>query len=284
MSKKPSSLLTAAIESATPQFVKDFIRNRQFENTMNKSDNTTDEVEDLTETISWLDGNNHRFGALVHNVLTPQECQTLMDRSEQVGYEQALVNVGGGRQVAIGEVRNNDRCIIDDPDYAEMLYQRLLLKLQDHPNVLGPMLNWKHLDKQYAVGLNERLRILRYDPGTYFAPHSDGYYVRRNEAGPSRRGETSRVTLLLYLNEGYQGGNTRMLRTFNPSSKGRDIVPRAGSVLLFEHECLHEGVTLEKGRKYVVRTDLMYSEKGPGNEYSKGLYQDKQPAQGAPDR
>jgi hypothetical protein len=29
-------------------------------------------------------------------------------------------------------------------------------------------------------------------------------------------------------------------------------------VLVFEHELLHEGSQLKKGRKYTVRTDVMY--------------------------
>jgi hypothetical protein len=50
--------------------------------------------------------------------------------------------------------------------------------------------------------------------------------------------------------------------------------PRTGDVQLFEHECLHEGTMLEEGRKYVVRTDLMYTNKGRGHEYSNvGLYE-----------
>jgi hypothetical protein len=35
-------------------------------------------------------------------------------------------------------------------------------------------------------------------------------------------------------------------------------VPRTGMVLVFEHELLHEGSELRKGRKYTVRTDVMY--------------------------
>lgn len=34
-----------------------------------------------------------------------------------------------------------------------------------------------------------------------------------------------------------------------------------GSVLIFEHPILHEGSELIFGRKYVIRTDVMYSSK-----------------------
>ena len=32
-----------------------------------------------------------------------------------------------------------------------------------------------------------------------------------------------------------------------------------GSVLIFQHDIYHGGATLEKGRKYAMRTDIMYS-------------------------
>jgi len=34
-----------------------------------------------------------------------------------------------------------------------------------------------------------------------------------------------------------------------------------GSVLIFEHPILHEGSKLISGRKYAIRTDVMYSSK-----------------------
>lgn len=228
-------------------------------------------IQDLSSVVSRMNHRGDLFAAMIHDVLSASECQQLIDRSEEVGYENALVNVGNGRQIAMEDVRNSDRCIIDDPDFAELLYQRLLTKLESEPSLLNPLVNWKMEGKQHAVGLNERLRILRYDPGCYFRPHSDGCYIRGFEAGLDRRGERSEVTLLLYLNDDYQGGYTRLL-DYKNSQSGHSVLPKAGSVLLFEHPCLHEGATLEAGQKYVVRTDIMYTRKGPGYEYStKGL-------------
>ena len=235
---------------------------------------------DLSEQVTELNRDSSaracpRTAILLHNCLAKEECQTLIHRTEQKGYEAALVNVGGGSQVAMTDLRNSDRCIIDDPEFAEMLYQRILSKLKGHPDVLQTMINWKQKNAQYAVGLNERLRVLRYDVGCYFKPHCDGSFVRGVEAGLDRQEEESEMTLLLYLNEDYRGGHTRFLHSRYRYDKdaGMDIVPRTGSVLLFEHDCFHESATLEAGRKYVLRTDVMYTRKGPGHEYSNGLYQ-----------
>ena len=121
-----------------------------------------------------------------------------------------------------------------------------------------------------ALGLNERLRFLRYDPGCFFASHMDGTFVRGGEAGPARRGEKSLVTCQLYLNEGFRGGATRFSDWRDEAARYFDVVPRTGSVLLFEHRLNHEGCLLEIGRKYVIRTDVMYTNRdGDDLEYSK---------------
>jgi hypothetical protein len=59
------------------------------------------------------------------------------------------------------------------------------------------------------------------------------------------------------LNEGFEGGETTFVSYRNPT-KNVSCVPRTGMVLVFEHELLHEGSELRKGRKYTVRTDVMY--------------------------
>lgn len=65
------------------------------------------------------------------------------------------------------------------------------------------------------------------------------------------------VTLQLYLNEGMEGGTTRFLNARDESDYS-DVVPKPGRVLIFQHNILHEGALLVKGRKYAMRTDVMF--------------------------
>ena len=99
-----------------------------------------------------------KLASVLMNVFTPEECEQWIDMSEKRGYTPALVNTGSG-QVLMRDVRNNDRCMIDDVDMAKMLFDRVRSYL---PNV------WKNYR---LVGLNERLRFLRYDPGQKFEAH-----------------------------------------------------------------------------------------------------------------
>ncbi|CAF4566427.1 unnamed protein product [Rotaria sp. Silwood1] len=174
------------------------------------------------------------------NVFTPKECQDWIELTEQRGYNPAKVNVGYGREKLMTDFRDSDRCIIDDVNMANILFQRI-------ESFLPKTCNGYHL-----VGLNERLRFLRYGPGQKFEPHMDGVYAREDGSG-----EKSMLTVQLYLNEGYKGGETTFIH-HTASSKNVPCVPRTGMVLIFSHHIVHEGSKLIKGRKYTVRTDVMY--------------------------
>ena len=193
--------------------------------------------------LLWNLGNqeDNRLAFILDNVLTEAECLELIKTTEDQGYEEALVNVGFGQQKLLTDFRNSKRCIIDSVEHAERIWDRIKDYVPD---------NWKN---KPVVGLNERLRFLKYYPGQYFKPHYDGSYRRPDGS------EQSFVTIQLYLNEGFEGGNT----TFMSQSGGENVgvVPKIGRVLVFQHDILHEGSVLETGTKYTMRTDVMYKVK-----------------------
>ena len=99
--------------------------------------------------------------------------------------------------------------------------------------------------------MNERLRFYRYDPGRQFDWHYDGCFEREN-------GDRSFITYMIYLNEGFEGGETSFAET-SATRRSFQIVPRTGLALFFDHPLLHKGEPVVRGRKYVLRTDVMYS-------------------------
>jgi hypothetical protein len=186
------------------------------------------------------------FAGIIRNVFTRSECEQMIALTERLGYEEALVNVGYGRQMFMPDIRKGWRCIVDSHMYAEELWQRvksLIPPLSDLPTTQ------RRAEAGWVIsGLNERLRFLKYTPGDYFKPHQDGSYTTPDKTA------TSFYTLQLYLNDGFQGGATRF---FCDNDVMTDCVPEAGMVLLFEHRLMHEGSLLEAGDKYVIRTDVM---------------------------
>ena len=129
------------------------------------------------------------------------------------------------------DIRNNQRVIVDEEDRAEDLFRRASDYL---PKVQG---DWQ------LAGINERLRFYRYDPAQLFEWHRDGYFERANR-------ERSRTTFMIYLNDDFEGGQT--------SFDGCAIEPQQGMALFFDHQLLHKGEPVTSGRKYVLRTDVMF--------------------------
>ena len=99
-----------------------------------------------------------------------------------------------------------------------------------------------------AVGLNERLRYYRYDVGQKFSWHADGCVRLDN-------GLQSMLTFMVYLNDDFSGGETQF-------RQGVKIEPQKGMALIFSHWQKHMGGEVSKGRKYVLRSDVMYRKVG----------------------
>lgn len=173
----------------------------------------------------------------IDNFFSSQECEDFSARSEERNYEKAAISTAHGAMLR-PEIRNNDRVIWDDKELARDLWPRVA------SIVLDP------LENRRAVGLNERLRFYRYDVGQTFRPHYDGAFTRDN-------GEVSQVTLMIYLNDGFSGGQTNFDLRYPYGEKS--VAPKQGMALLFLHHLRHEGAPVLAGRKYVLRTDVMYS-------------------------
>jgi predicted 2-oxoglutarate/Fe(II)-dependent dioxygenase YbiX len=167
--------------------------------------------------------------------LSPEECDRFIARSESTGYEDAPITTSAGF-VMRKDIRNNERVMVDDPALAAELFARA------EPLLVREWSGWT------LTGLNERWRYYRYDPGQAFAPHLDGYFERDN-------GERSHFTFMVYLNDGFEGGETIFHRHYQGPLSVR---PVRGLALVFFHRQLHEGAPVIRGRKYVLRTDVMY--------------------------
>ena len=172
----------------------------------------------------------------VHGLLAPAECESLIARIEALGPAVATIDTRRGPAVRTS-VRNNDRVIFDDEALARTLLGRVRGRAPEEVHGMS------------LVGVNERFRCYRYKPGMRFAPHKDGAFVRDDR-------EQSCYSFLVYLNEGFQGGNTTFATEPEVSVK-----PEAGMGLLFQHPIVHEGSVVTEGTKYVARTDLMYRKK-----------------------
>ncbi|GJJ68973.1 hypothetical protein EMPS_01319 [Entomortierella parvispora] len=203
---------------------------------------------DLKHLISKRRQHENILALTVQSILTPEECQAMIERSEAIGYGQALVNMGSsGVGVRIPGYRDGQRCIIDDRAFADELWKRI------EPYI---PLEYEHRPR---IELNERLRFLKYGPSDQFQPHMDGEYRRTDGSG-----HVTKVTIQFYLNDTCTGGATSFLneREFSSDRGGAieklEVSPKPGQILVFQHDLVHEGSKVTEGVKYVVRSDILY--------------------------
>jgi prolyl 4-hydroxylase len=169
---------------------------------------------------------------VVEDFLSANECATLIESSEALGYEEAKVDAGGGGQIMLKGVRNNDRILYTNEQLAKKFWE----KAKDFlPPILG---------NYFAIGLNELFRFYKYTPGQRFKMHRDGSYQRSES-------ECSFYTFLLYLNDDFECGATAF-------ENNCTINPKQGSLLVFYHPLKHEGKIVTAGKKYCLRSDVMY--------------------------
>jgi hypothetical protein len=173
----------------------------------------------------------------ITTLLAADECARYIAASEERGYEAATISTHRGDVIALDQ-RDNGRLIVDDLQLAEEIWGRLSPYL---PRIL---------DGQQAIGLNERFHYYRYTSGQSFKGHTDGAFRRSN-------GEESKLTVLVYLNDDFTGGETAFLTSV--------VSPRRGAALVFRHGLFHEGRPVLSGRKFVMRTDVMFNRLGRFN-------------------
>jgi hypothetical protein len=177
---------------------------------------------------------------LLHNVLSPSECEEMIRVSEQIGYE----------DIKTGVLNNNAwvTWVLDEASVEKPLYERC----KEYLPRLVPGIEAGTLSARLLSGLNPRSRFYRYLPNNYetFKSHRDdpnpgaGFVGPRSFSWDLDGERASLLTFLLYLNDDFEGGET----TFHLDD-GTDVPvrPTQGSVLVFP-QVVHRALM----RKFVV--------------------------------
>ncbi len=185
----------------------------------------------------------------VRNVFSAGECDRLVELSEALGYnDDAPVSLP--RSVLHSD---NFTWVVDESVDGEIWHRcKDFFEASDFTS-LKPR------------GINARFRFYRYSAGDYFAPHADGAWPGSrvidgeliHDAYGDRRSE---MTFLIFLSDGYEGGRT----IFRTGKETLSAVPTPkGAILCFPHgsrpeHCIHGGETVTAGRKYIIRTDVLF--------------------------
>ncbi|MCP4522414.1 MAG: hypothetical protein GY827_12095 [Cytophagales bacterium] len=180
---------------------------------------------------------------MVREFLTKHECEALIKQSKKLNFQQAGLAIGQDVYRVKETSRNNKRVIFEDKEMAKVLWNRFE-KFAD-----------RKFKNHHVHSLNWRFRVYEYSEGDIFAPHID----ERMDLGD---GMTTLFTFMIYLNEDVEGGETTFFDPYKGRGKNlkpiRKIRPRTGMVLAFDHLLFHEGSEVTKGKKYVLRSDIIY--------------------------
>jgi hypothetical protein len=207
---------------------------------------------------------------LLAHVLTPTECNQFIDATTQLGYRL-------DHPLSLDTPTGIDSCEwMVDHSIANILFTRVQSYLPPTLTIPGkrgggggdgklPPHQQNHDRVVHLHGINPRWRCFRYGQDCVYRPHLDGSWPQCfvDEEGyyqcPKQSAIKSYLTFLIYLNENFEGGETRF---YLPHGTIQGVVPQTGSVLVFPQgnvtSLIHEGSQVTRGTKYVIRTDVLY--------------------------
>jgi prolyl 4-hydroxylase len=161
------------------------------------------------------------------SLLSLDECTSIIEAAEANRFNVAHMYEEFGR--------HNHETFLESSDAAERLMSRLDTDVSQESSI-----NFR------VKAIGKSLECYRYDKGEFIAPHTDAAV----EIQPNIWSE---FTLVLYLNEDFEGGETAF------PSLGLKIRPRRGEAVLFMQSLPHEGAIVIRGRKYILRTGVATS-------------------------
>lgn len=177
-------------------------------------------------------------GRLLPNIVTGARCTQLLRDLDARGFSRT-------GELYPDDYRNNDRLVFDDAGLAAELEDRVRAYIPDE--IVDGGARWKLLE------LNTRFRACRYANGQSFCVHRDGAYVPSEDV-------RSFLTVQLYLDDDARrtGGRTRFYADAQAREQLAAIAPSVGSVIIFDHRVWHDGESVTRGIKHVLRTDAVY--------------------------
>jgi len=235
---------------------------------------------------------------IVENAISVQDCEEIIDACEMAGFGQfdAGRNQHGAMQLLVTD------------EAAEAVGCNIFQHVDMHIiNTIASSLPNGKQDVEYNIaGLNRRWRVYRYLQGgeENFGPHIDAGFSPsslskdgstliwdaldnqidkdEDDENPYADDTVSRLTVLMYLNDDFEGGHTKFYTPKSESPNSEVIAavkPKAGSVLIFpqavseeaveyarEHWPVHEGSPVSSGArpKYVIRSDVLFTKAREG--------------------
>jgi len=201
---------------------------------------------------------------VIDNLLTEAESDALAACSEAIFEFNGHSRFAPGIQTPPGMRQNMAaHWFPTDPDAEQSFFAPLYTRFKHLlPDTVGGRPLYDHMNQKFAV--------FKYQEKDQFTPHVDGVFpgsfvTSGGEGVENKVGVDSGLSMLIYLNDDFEGGQTRLFHmgTSPHEDKFVDVVPRKGSALFFRHgngddSVLHAGMPVTGGVKYLAKTNALY--------------------------
>ncbi|KYR00309.1 hypothetical protein DLAC_03049 [Tieghemostelium lacteum] len=186
---------------------------------------------------------------IMKNVLSVDECKTIISTiykiadKEKKGKDNEHFALFGSRYRRYSE------------ELSKVLFERIKDQLpstitKPDPKDSTKSQIWK-LDS-----LANKFKFIRYNKKQEFPKHTDNEFKLAED-------RQSHLTILFYLNNGgndFKGGDLRLYhKTGINATLFTTFQPLTGSVVVFPHGVIHDSSPITKSKKYVVRSDVVYT-------------------------
>lgn len=190
--------------------------------------------------FTYCKSNNTQLCYLIPHAFSQQECQQIIATLHQICTMNDIVSLLIAEQ--------------NDAGLGKQMYERV-------KNFLPAQFNEKSL-----CGFANKVRVLRYkcEEQDFLYPHYDKACIEND-------GTSTLLTVQLYLNEGFGGGQTRFLdaskyemenaQAFyhaNNLPEGDDVQPETGLIVVHAHNVYHCAMPTLHATKYALRIDILY--------------------------
>jgi hypothetical protein len=209
-------------------------------------------------------------------VIKSIECGAIIAKADTKGWNTSSPSGGGHGRTGREDPRTNKFCVFYDSKLSNRLWDEVKNSLPPDLTFIKQNVYFNSVSKGAEwtpAFVYDKIRIYKYDVGDSFPEHID-YKVKRTVFRNGREYiQQSFLTLLVYLNDDFEGGETgywtdhngihcRFIRAEEKlgCNKNHQIVitPKTGMAVVQDQNILHEGLPTTKGIKYILRTDIIH--------------------------
>ena len=199
----------------------------------------------------------------IDSVLTEEECGEIIMRAVSKGWNASSPSGGGHGRTGKEDPRTNKFCVFHDDQLVGTLWESIKKTIPKDLTFFGENVYFNSVTKGAEWTprfVYDKIRVYKYEVGDAFPEHLD-YKVKRTVF---RNGQEyiqqSFLTLLVYLNHDFEGGETgywpdhngihcRFLRVEEKMGSKKDhqvvVTPKAGMAVVQNQNILHEGLHLK---------------------------------------